>query len=209
MTFCHQVREPVHLVRIWLCSATGNIEFSWWKQLILIHSWRHTKLQKQKYSSLTNSLITQTKSRTQNFPRVTPSTVNFAALTLLKPITRTMLTHWKKTLTKELAVIKLKLSRAHLTGIENYQYLQQLWKLEQVSSFKKFLRWYNSKNIFPILEQCKKWLHLTTTKISIWQNWLHITTRGQHLSKQIYRYKILFLHGGSQRPVGENSRRFC
>ena len=44
-------------------------------------------------------------------------------------------------LTTEQAVVKLKLSKPPPTGIKNYQYLQQIWKREQMSSFKDFLRW--------------------------------------------------------------------
>ena len=44
-----------------------------------------------KASSPTNGLITLTKCRIQNFPHMTPFTVNFVAVTLLKLNTRTML----------------------------------------------------------------------------------------------------------------------
>ena len=47
----------------------------------------------------------------------------------------------KSGLTTEQAVVKLKLSKPLPTGIENYQYLQQIWKQEQMSSLKDFLRW--------------------------------------------------------------------
>ena len=47
----------------------------------------------------------------------------------------------KSGLATEQAVVKLKLSKPPPTGIENYQYLQQIWKQEQMSSFKDFLRW--------------------------------------------------------------------
>ena len=49
-------------------------------------------LQRQKDSSPTNGLITPTKCRIQYFLRMMLSTVNFAAATLSKPNTRTMLT---------------------------------------------------------------------------------------------------------------------
>ena len=39
----------------------------------------------------------------------------------------------KSGLTTEQAVIKLKLSKPPPTGIENYHYLQQIWKQEQMS----------------------------------------------------------------------------
>ena len=44
----------------------------------------------------------------------------------------------KSGLTTEQAVAKLKLSKPPPTAIENYQYLQQIWKQEQMSSFKDF-----------------------------------------------------------------------
>ena len=44
----------------------------------------------------------------------------------------------KSGLSTEQAVVKLKLSKPPPTGIENYQYLQQIWKQEQMSSLKDF-----------------------------------------------------------------------
>ena len=58
----------------------------------------------------------------------------------------------EKRLTTEQAVIKLKLSKPHPTGIENYQYMQKIRKQEQMSSFMDFLRWYNNKDVVPTLE---------------------------------------------------------
>ena len=62
----------------------------------------------------------------------------------------------KSGLTTEQAVVKLKLSKPPLTGIEFYQQLQQIWKQEQMSSFKNFLRWYNKENDVPTLETMQK-----------------------------------------------------
>ena len=62
----------------------------------------------------------------------------------------------KSGLSTEQAVIKLKLSKPPPTGIENYHYLQQIWKQEQMSSFKDFLRWYNNKDVVPTLEALQK-----------------------------------------------------
>ena len=74
----------------------------------------------------------------------------------------------KSRLTTEQAVVKLKLSKPPPTGIENCQYLQQIRKQEQMSSFKDFLRWYNNKDVVPTLEAMqKKRLLFTRTKISI------------------------------------------
>ena len=62
----------------------------------------------------------------------------------------------KSELTTEQAVVKLKLSKPPLTGIEKYQYLQQISKQEQMISFKDFLRWYNNKDVLPTLEAMQK-----------------------------------------------------
>ena len=62
----------------------------------------------------------------------------------------------KRGSTTEQAVVKLKLSKPPPTGIENYQYLQQIWKPEQMSSFTDFLCWYNNKDVVPTLEAMQK-----------------------------------------------------
>ena len=62
----------------------------------------------------------------------------------------------KSGLTTEQAGIKLKLSKPLPNGIESYRYLQQIWKQEQMSSFKDFLRWYNNKEVVPTLEAMEK-----------------------------------------------------
>ena len=62
----------------------------------------------------------------------------------------------KTGLSTEPAVIKLKLSKPPPTGIENYHYLQQIWKKEQMSWFKDFLRWYNKKDVVLILEAMQR-----------------------------------------------------
>ena len=73
----------------------------------------------------------------------------------------------KSGLTTEQAVVKLKLSKPPPTGTENYQYLQQIWKQEHMSSFKDFLRWYNNNDFVPTLEAVQKKLLFTMTKIFI------------------------------------------
>ena len=59
---------------------------------------------------------------------------------------------WKSGLSTEKAVVKLKLLKPPPTEIENYQYLQQIWKQEQLISFKDLLRWYNNNDVVPTLE---------------------------------------------------------
>ena len=64
----------------------------------------------------------------------------------------------KSGLTTEQALVKLKLTKSPPTGIQNYQYLQQICKQEQLSSFKDFLRWYNNDDVVPFLEVTQKWI---------------------------------------------------
>ena len=45
----------------------------------------------------------------------------------------------KNGMTTEQAIVKLKLSKPPPKGIENYQYLEKIWKREQLSSSKVFL----------------------------------------------------------------------
>ena len=61
----------------------------------------------------------------------------------------------KNGLTTEQAVVKFKLSKLPPTEVESYQYLQQIWKHEKVSSIKDFLRWCNNKDV-PTLEAMQK-----------------------------------------------------
>ena len=60
----------------------------------------------------------------------------------------------KSGLTTEQAVVKLKPIKPTPFGIVNYQYLQQIRKLEQMSSFKDSL--HNNKDVVPTLEAMQK-----------------------------------------------------
>ena len=59
-------------------------------------------------------------------------------------------------MTTEQAVGKLKSSRAALTRVEKYFYLQKRWKQEHMSSFKDFLPQYNNKDVVPKIEAYQK-----------------------------------------------------
>ena len=71
----------------------------------------------------------------------------------------------KSGLTTEQAVVKLKLSKPHPIGIENYQYVRQIWKQEQMSSFKDFLRWYNNRDVVPTIEAMQKMISFYHDKV--------------------------------------------
>ena len=58
----------------------------------------------------------------------------------------------------EEALSKMKLSKPPPSGEENYQYLLDIWNHENMCTFKDFLRWYNNKDVVPILEAMQKML---------------------------------------------------
>ena len=62
----------------------------------------------------------------------------------------------KTGLTTEQAVVKLKLSKSPPTAVENYQYLQHLWKHQQMKSLKTFCAGITKKMLLPLWRQCKK-----------------------------------------------------
>ena len=62
----------------------------------------------------------------------------------------------KNGLPAEQIVVKLKLPKPPSTGIQSYQYLQQIWKHEPINSFKDFLRRNNNEDIGPALEGMQK-----------------------------------------------------
>ena len=62
----------------------------------------------------------------------------------------------KSEMTAEQAVVQLKLSKPPPTEGQNYQYLQERWEQEHMSSFKDFLRWYSNKDVRPTLEAMEK-----------------------------------------------------
>ena len=58
----------------------------------------------------------------------------------------------------EEALSKRKLSKPPPSGGENYQSLLDIWNLENVCTYKNFLRWYNNKDVVPTLEAMQKML---------------------------------------------------
>ena len=93
----------------------------------------------------------------------------------------------KSGLTIEQAVLKLKLSKPPPTGIQNYQYLQQLWKQEKKTSFKDFLHWCSNKECCAnIRSNAKNDSFLPWQRYRYVKAWLYFTKPGQHLLTQIY-----------------------
>ena len=125
-------------------------------QQVLIPSWRHTKLQRQKDSFFTNSLITPTNCRIQKFPLMMLSTLNCAAATLSKPHTQTMSTYWKGDCPQNKPLSDWNCKSHPLLELRFIITCNSLCKQEQMSSFRDFLRWYNNKDVLPTLEAMQK-----------------------------------------------------
>ena len=84
----------------------------------------------------------------------------------------------------------MKLSKPPPIGIENYQYLKQIWKQKQMSSFKEFSKWQNNEDVVPFLQAMQKRLLFTTTTISIWWSLLvHYQTRLRNVCKNLQMQK--------------------
>ena len=59
-------------------------------------------------------------------------------------------------LTTEQAVAKLRMDKRPTACAEIYSYLQSVWENNNMQYFSDFLKWYNSKYIFPTLEAMQK-----------------------------------------------------
>ena len=85
----------------------------------------------------------------------------------------------KSRLTTAQAVIKPKLLKPPPTGIENYHYLQQIWKQELMSSFRDLLRWNNKKRCCANFGgNAKNDCFLPRRKYRYVEAWLYITKLG-------------------------------
>ena len=132
-----------------------DIMFFLMEQRVLIHSWTHTRLQKQKDSFPTCVLITMIKWRIQNCPRMRPSLVNFVAVILLKQTSTTMLSFWK--------VGWLQNKPFSFWNWQNH-HLQEMKTIDSgnnygaatICSFKILLGWYKNRDNFPTLKAMQK-----------------------------------------------------
>ena len=135
-------------------------------QQVLLPSWRRTKLQRQKDSSHTNGLITPTKCSIQNFLRMTPSTVNFAAATLSKPNTRTLLTYWRVDWPQNKPLSNWNCQRHRLLELRIIISCNRYGSKNKCAHSRNFCGGIKNKDVLPTLEAMQK-MPFTTTKLSI------------------------------------------
>ena len=110
-------------------------------------------------------------------------------------------------MTTEQAVVKLKISMRPPTGAEKYQYLQQKWKQQQMSSFIFFPDGITKTCCSHLGGNAKNDGFLPRNRFGYVKAGLLINKPCQYLCTESYRYNFLPLHGGRKRPVGRSSRR--
>ena len=148
--------------------------FSYWVQStslaekqVLIHSRRHSKLQKEKIFQPYEE--TDHPDKTQN-TEISPYYAFHSELRSCKPLEVEYTDYFnrlKSVLSTEQAFIKWQLSKPTPTAIEEYQHLQNLWKPEPMSSTSTFNTVTETKTLFQFWMQCKKRLTFTATTLSI------------------------------------------
>ena len=135
-------------------SRSSLVIFNYWiywtflaEQQALIHSRRHLKLQKQKKFSLTNGLITLTKCKIQNLLRMTPSTVIFVAVVLLKQNTTTLLFHWEVEIPQKGLLSNWDHQSHNLQELRTINSSNNHGSTEKRIHWKIFLRSYNNEDV--------------------------------------------------------------
>ena len=117
-----------------------------------------------------NGLINPTKCKMQNFPCMMLSTVNFAAATFSKPNTQIMLTYWKVDWPQNKPL-------SNWSKLRNIITCNRYGSKNKWAHSKTFCGGTTTKMLRQLWRQCKKWLPLTTTKISIcWSLVVHYQT---------------------------------
>ena len=133
-------------------------------QLVLIPSWRLTRLPKRK-GFLPYEWFDSPEKLT--YPAIPPYDEFLSWLCNCNPLDKTYSDYQRflnSGCSSEEAMKKIRVSSVPPTGQENYAYLQQVWKNHDMQSFKDFLRWYNNKDIVPTLEAVKKMLEFYHSK---------------------------------------------
>ena len=81
----------------------------------------------------------------------------FSKLKNLNPLVFSQFKKMMESGKEELDVLReLGVKERPLSGKENYALLEKLWKMEKMTTFRDFLRWYNNKNVVPTLQAMKK-----------------------------------------------------
>ena len=144
--------------------------------------WKHTKQAKPKDIFLMSGLIMLKNCHINHYPRTTRSIATCVTATPLDKTFSYYQNLLKAGCSSEEALRKLKRSEIPPTSVENYVYLQQVWKCRGMQFFKAFLRWYNNKDLVPTLEATQKNDSLLSRK-GYWyvEAGLYLTELSKHL----------------------------
>ena len=117
------------------------------------------------------------KCRIQNYPLMKFSAKNFAVVTLLKPITRTMLTFWKMSWPQNNPLSNWNYQNQPLMEMRSNNTCDRHWSKNKWAHAGNFSSGITKKRFFPTLETMQKRVLFTTTKISIcWSLVVHYQT---------------------------------
>ena len=137
----------------------------------------------------------RTKNRIKNSPRMTLSTVNFAAATLSKPNTRTVLTYWEVDWPQNKSLSNWNCQSHPLLELKNINTCNRYesknrWAYSRTSCGSRTI-----KTLCQLWRQCKNDCFLPRQKHRYVEAWLYITKPRQNFLTQIYWCKILPIHG--------------
>ena len=159
-------QNNIYISNLETCNSSTLWTFSVW-QLVLIGPWRLTRLAKRKGYSRANSLIVQKTSRVRHFHHTTSSSADCNPLDEAYSQYQSIV---NSGCSSEEVLKKLRVSWVPPTRQEKYAYLLQVWKNNDMQSFKDFLRWCNNKDVVPTLEAMKKKIEFYhSTELICWR----------------------------------------
>ena len=94
-----------------------------------------------------------------DFPELPPYEAFFSKLRNDNPLDKDFIDYEKlrkSGLDEQQPLKKFQIKTIPLSGLNNYNYLQETWKKNGMTVFRDFLKWYNNKDVVPTLEAMQK-----------------------------------------------------
>ena len=140
---------------------------------------------------------------------MTPFTLNFVAVTFLKPNTRTMLTSWNW-IDHRATRYQSKTIEATPSELRIIKTCNKLGSRSKWAHSKTFCGGITMKMLCQLWRQCKNGWPFTTTKISMcWSLVVIYQTSPTFVYTILFMQKTICIKGARKRTFGENSRRCC
>ena len=148
-------KTKLYLLNLETCNSSTLWTFSV-VQLVLIPSWRLTRLAKRKFFSRRNSLIVPKRITYPALPQYNEFFSRLRNCNRLDKAYSDYQSFVNSGCSSEEPLKKFRVSSILPTGQKNYAYLQQVWQNHDLQSFKHFPRWYNNKDVVPTFQEMKK-----------------------------------------------------